>query len=180
MKTREQIYGKEAAEILRIVTTYHHIRHNQLLKLFPEKESKIENLLSYFVKQGRICYEAKTKVYSDGSTAAPNYEMFSAIWVLADFIEKVDYHSASDFPVLLVFLVDGEMYEVIYVATDKEALVTHALSQMENDAEKRLVIIDETSQIEKLSVPDVTAYCTVDNDTGQINYFTQRKEDRIG
>ena len=53
MKTREQVYGKEAADILRNITTYHYIRHDQFLRLYPGKEDKIANLLSFFVKQGR-------------------------------------------------------------------------------------------------------------------------------
>lgn len=37
MKTREQIYGKEATDILRNITTYHYIRHDQLLRFYPGK-----------------------------------------------------------------------------------------------------------------------------------------------
>ncbi len=177
MKTRDEIYSAEAAELLRIITTYHYIRHSQILKFFPGKENKIDNLLSYFVRQGRILYEPKTDIYSDGSITALNYELLSAIWVLTDFIEKVDYHSSSDFPVLLIFIADSEMYEVMYVAEGNEALITHTVSQMEDDADKRLVIVENTSQIENLSIPDVTAYCTVDIKTGQIKYFTKREED---
>lgn len=46
MKTREQIYGQEAAGILRDVSMYHALTETQLLKLYPHKESKIRNLLS--------------------------------------------------------------------------------------------------------------------------------------
>ena len=54
MKTREQIYGQEAAGILRDVSMYRALTERQLLKLYPHKESKIRNLLSYLQKQGRI------------------------------------------------------------------------------------------------------------------------------
>lgn len=47
MKTREQIYGQEAAGILRDVSMYRALTEMQLLKLYPHKESKIRNLLSY-------------------------------------------------------------------------------------------------------------------------------------
>ena len=53
MKTREQIYGQEAAGILRDVSMYRALTEMQLLKLYPHKESKIRNLLSYLQKQGR-------------------------------------------------------------------------------------------------------------------------------
>lgn len=59
MKTREQIYSREATEILRDITTYHYIRHDQLLRLYPQKNKDvIDNLLSYLVRQGRIFYDS--------------------------------------------------------------------------------------------------------------------------
>ena len=54
MKTREQIYGQEAAGLLRDVSMYRALTEMQLLKLYPHKENKIRNLLSYLQKQGRI------------------------------------------------------------------------------------------------------------------------------
>ena len=51
MKTRDQIYGKEAAELLRDITTYHYLLQEQFLRLYPGKEDKVQNLLSFFVKQ---------------------------------------------------------------------------------------------------------------------------------
>lgn len=41
MKTRAEIYSKEAADILRNITTYHYMRHDQLLRLYPGKEKKL-------------------------------------------------------------------------------------------------------------------------------------------
>lgn len=180
MKTRDQIYSKEAAELLRDITTYHYIQHNQLLKLYPGKENKIDNLLSYLVRQGRIFYEPERDMYHDGMEAFPDMHIISALWVLIEFIEKVDYHSLSDFPITLIFIADGELYEVIYVASENEALLEHALTQINHDAEKRIVIVESTDQIAKLSIPDVTAYCTTDMQTGTVSYFTYKKEDEIG
>ena len=177
MKTREQIYGKEAVELLRDITTYHYIRHDQLLRLYPGKEHKVEALLSNLTKQRRIQYEPATDMYYDGNEASPNYDMLAAIWVLTDFIEKVDYHSSADFPSTLIFIADGELYEVISVPPDKEALIEHALAQCNSDAEKRIVIVETAEQIGKLSIPDVTAYCTVDMQTGTVLYFKHDKED---
>lgn len=173
MKTREQIYGKEATDILRNITTYHYIRHDQLLRFYPGKEDKTENLLSFFVKQGRIFTDKNKALYHDGTEANADYEMLSALWVLADFIDRAQYHSSTDFPTKLIFLADGELYEVIYVAPGNEALIEHALAQQPNDAEKRIVIAENREQIAGLAIPDVTAYCTVDIDTGVVQYFKQ-------
>ena len=51
MKTREQIYGQEAASILRDITMYRALTEEQLLRLYPRKRDKVRNLLSYLTKQ---------------------------------------------------------------------------------------------------------------------------------
>lgn len=175
MKTRDQIYRKEAAELLRDLTTYHYMRRDQLLRLYPGKESKIENLLSYFNRQGRISYEKDKDMYHDGTETAPDISILAAIWVLIDFIEKVEYHSAVDFPAALIFVANGELYEVLYIPVNKEAVMEHAMTQQGSDAEKRIVIVEEPSQIGRLSIPNATAYCTVDMQTGAVQYFKQEE-----
>lgn len=114
MKTRAEIYSKEAADMLRNITTYHYMRHDQLLRLYPGKEEKIDNLLSFFLRQGRIFRDEHSDLYHDGTEARADNEMLAALWVLVDFIDRVDYHSSTDFPVKLIFIADGELYEVIY------------------------------------------------------------------
>ena len=48
--------------------------------------------------------------------------MMAAVWVLIDFIEEVEFHSVSDYPAKLLFFAGGEVYEVIYVPLNQEAL----------------------------------------------------------
>ena len=95
MKTRAEIYSKEAADILRNITTYHYMRHDQLLRLYPGKEEKIDNLLSFFLRQGRIFRDEHSGLYHDGTEAHADKEMLAALWVLTDFIDRVDYHGLS-------------------------------------------------------------------------------------
>mgnify|MGYP006900629734 CR=1 FL=1 len=112
-------------------------------------------------------------MYHDGTEASPDYEMLAAVWVLTDFIDRTDYHSSTDFPVELIFIADGELYEVLYAASGNDALLAHALTQQSNGAEKRIVIVEEPEQIARLTIPDVTAYCTVDMQNGAVQYFKQ-------
>lgn len=171
MKNREQIYRKEAAELLRDISTYHFIRHDQLLRLYPNKTEKIENLLSYLVRQGRIFYDADSDMYHDGTEARPDMHSIAALWVLIDFIEKTAYHSAVEFPASMIFIAGEEIYEVIYVPSDNTALIEHALAQNKPDG-KRIVITEDASIIPTLRIEEVTAYCTV-SETGQVQYYKQ-------
>lgn len=176
MRNREQIYGQEAAGLLRNITVYHCIRRDQLLRLYPGKESVIENLLRYLVKQQRIFYNTDRDCYGDVPDCREDRELTAALWVLLDFIEKVEYHSPDNMPAKLVFFADGEVYEVVYVGPGKEALLQHALAA-EDDSGQRLVIIEEEDQMQHLHIPHIAAYCMVD-DQGCVQYF--RKEEPCG
>ena len=177
MKTREQIYRKEATELLRDLTTYHYIHRDQVLRLYPGKESKIENLLAYFTRQSRIFFDKDTGLYHDGTEASPDRSLLASLWVLIDFIEKVEYHSAVDFPAMLVFVADGELYEVLHIPEDKEAMMEHTMAQQGSDAEKRIVIVDDPEQIGRLFIPNTVAYCTVDMEKGTVCYYRQEDAD---
>ncbi len=177
MKTRDQIYGKEASELLRNITAYHHIRQDQLLRMYPGKESKIENLLRHLVSQGRILYSAENRIYHDSSEVTPNYGTLASLWVLIDFYDRVEYHSPVDFPASLVFLLEGEIYEVLYIPSGNENLTEYALSSQGSDAGKRIVVVEDADQIPRLSIPQATAFCTVEMDTGLVQYFKQEVSD---
>ena len=79
MITREQIYGKEATEILRYVTTYHCITRNHLLRIYPDREKQIDNLLKYLLRQGRIFTSPNTAdIFFDNSECPLDREMLAA------------------------------------------------------------------------------------------------------
>ena len=54
MKTRAEIYGNEAADLLRTVTMYPGLSEQQLLCFLPGKEDTAKALLSHLERQGRI------------------------------------------------------------------------------------------------------------------------------
>ena len=87
-RKREDFYRQEAENLLRDVTTYHCAKREQLMRLYPGKEEKIERLLGYLAKQGRIFYRAETDTYYDHPKMQNDLEMLSALWVLADFGDR--------------------------------------------------------------------------------------------
>lgn len=103
MKTREQIYGQEAASILRDITMYRALTEEQLLRLCPGKRDKVRNLLSYLTKQGRIWHI--DGLYCAAPECAEDVDkgLLASVWVLADFIDRVEFHSVGDFPAKLFF-----------------------------------------------------------------------------
>ena len=171
MKTREQIYSGEAASLLRDITTYHCVGAKQIARLYRGKENKVENLLRHLVKQGRIFYDAENDVYCDNREMQVDTEMLTALWVLADFGDKLEYHSADTFPTKIVFFADGEVYEIICLSADKEAVILYSLStRKEGQNGKLILIVDDADAIENITLEDAV-FCTVNPNDGTVQYY---------
>lgn len=170
MKTRDQLYSKNASKILRDITNYHNMQRGQVLKMYPGQEEKVSNLLSFLVRQRRIFYSARDDIYYDNMDMQKEPETLSALWVLADFADRAEFHTSADFPVKIIFFYNGDTYDIIYVAKGKEALIEHALAQQEEEAGIRLVIIEQTDQIPQLHIPGVAAFCIV-TESGDVQYY---------
>ena len=171
MKTRKDIYGNEATEILRCITLYHSIRLEQLKKLFPATKSEvIEKLVFHLQNNRRILHNKDTNIIYDNDKCITQFEYIYCLWVVCDFIEKIDFHSSSDFPVHIVFFGGNELYEITYIPELKEAIYERAFNTFKQSG-KRIIVLENEDQISKLKLPNVTAYCTVDDETGIVKYF---------
>ena len=170
MKTREQIYGQEAASLLRDISMYRVLTEEQILRLYPGKRDKISNLLIYLVKQGRIWYD--NGLYCASAECADHVDrsLLAAVWVLTDFMGHVEYHSVGDYPAKVIFFADGEVYEIIHAAPGKEALLSHILSSPGEDPAKCLVLVDDPAQIAALQIPHAVGFCTV-SPQGHTQYY---------
>lgn len=170
MKTRGQIYSQEAASLLRDISTYKAMRGDQLLRLYPRREEKIKNLLSYLTKQGRIVQEGDTYFASPGCADHVDKSLLAALWVLADFADRVKYHSVGDFPAKIIFFADDEIYEIVYAEQGRETLMAHLLGSAGEEPSNYLVLVDRPEQIAELDLPNVCGYCTVSPD-GEVQYY---------
>ena len=160
MKTRET---RKAEELLRMLGEYKTLQMAQALRLFPGP------VISYLRKQQRICVRPDGLIAaSEDITHDPGTE--KAVWLLLDFIGRVDYHAAGAFPVTLHFFLGEELYEAVYIAPGQEALVCHALAGHDEPAGKRICIVESVEQIEKIHFPGISGFCTMD-DTGGIQYY---------
>lgn len=170
MKTREQIYGQEAASILRDITMYRVLTEEQLLRLYPGKRSKVQNLLSYLTKQGRIWHDGGLYYAAPECAEDVDKGLLAAVWVLADFIDRVEFHSVGDFPAKLIFFADDEIYEVVHAESGKETLINHILSAPAEEASSYLILVDSPDQIPELEIPNARGYCTVSPE-GEVQYY---------
>lgn len=176
MKTRNQIYKGEGARLLRIITTYHALRYEQVLQLFPKKEDSTKSLITSLVKQHRLYHDKESGLLCDNPEAAvsPDYGMIAAFWVLLDFKKAIIYHTAGEFPVKLHFFSNDETYEVIYVGTGQEALINHIFENLKEQDTNRLLVLESEDQAKELTVGEVLAYCVVKPD-GAVSYYKKKE-----
>lgn len=175
MKTRADLYGQEAAGLLRIVSMYPGLSETQIYGFFPEKQEVVRSLLVHLKKQGRILQGPTGRYYPQGTSVSDtDPELIKAVWVLLDFIDRVEFHSVSDFPVKIIFFAGGELYEIISMPAGQEALVSHILSRTkEEDCGRRILIVEDPGQISILNIPCVSGYCTVVPD-GRVAYYKKQ------
>lgn len=175
MKTRNEIYNREGERIIRMITTYHSLLYEQVLQLFPRNKESLKTFINSLIKQGRIYYDRQQNLLCDceDSASCVDYGLIAAFWVLLDFKHAILYHTSGDFPVKLHFFAQDEAYEIIYAATDQETLINHAFSLFPDNDAIRLVILEDKSQVQKLQIPKVSAYCLVSED-GTVSYYQKK------
>lgn len=170
MKPQGQIYSQEAAGLLRDISTYKAMKEGQILRFYPKREQKIKNLLYHLTKQGRIVQKDDVYYASPGCVNHVDKSLMAALWVLADFADRVEYHSVGDFPAKVIFIADDEIYEIIHAGQGREALMAHVLNSGGEKPSNYLVLVDVQEQIAELDLPSVCGYCTVSPD-GEVQYF---------
>lgn len=174
MISRRELYGKEATELLRVVTTYRCLLAGQLYRLFPAREGAAHKMLVHLQRQRRITLNSETGLCAAGKQE-PDAGMIAAFWVLLDFLDKAEYHTSGDFPVQICYFADGEAVEIIYAAAGQEALVSHALS-CGDDPPRRLVIVDAPDRTAGIHIPNIAGFCIVAPD-GAVTYYKQHNNE---
>ena len=148
------------------------LTQKQIFGLYPQKDEQIKNLLSYLCKQKRLFlvdgfYSLTPELPKDRDRG-----LEAAVTVLADFMEQVEYHAAGEYPVKIIFLAGGEVYEILYAEPGKEAILNLLLARPEQEPPMRLVILEDAAQIGLLAIPNVRAYCLLDGD-GSVQYLQE-------
>lgn len=174
MKTRDQIYKGEGEKLLRIITTYHALKYEQVMQIFARSQDSIKSLITSLVKQGRLYHDKESGLLCDcqESSVSPDYGTIAAFWVLLDFKKALMFHTSGEFPVKLHFFSQDEAYEIIYIEFGQEALINHIFESLPPDA-NRLVILTSIQQSNLIHIDGVIAYCIVDSN-GKVSYYQKQ------
>ena len=179
MSTRSE-FIKRCEEILSFIETYGALKHDYIGRLFPHSKKNV----GYLIKNQRL-YHSKDGIYlSTDNDPRPDKCLVAALGVLADIFEKVKNHARATAPAQISFIThSSDYYEIIYVSYGMEAIVaasleTQHVAKMRNsddvDTTKRMIIVEDAKQMERLRIPGTTRYVLVHPD-GSLTYHKARE-----
>lgn len=152
---------------------YKTLKVQQIYKLFSNKKEIIKSIISSLIKKQRLYYDRETNLISIN----PEYikkcdnNIIKAFWILLDFIDKAEYHSISEYPSIISFFANNEIFNIIYVAFGNEKLINYTFNTIsEKNFGKIIVIVDEPEQIEKININNIAGFCSVSLN-GKISYY---------
>lgn len=171
MNTRASLYANEAAKLLETISTYQTLYTEQLLRLFPSgKADIIRMLLRRFAKERRL-YLSKDEAVASADPKLPlSAERIRAFWVLLDFIEQAEFHTVGVFPALISFFAHEDLYDIIHIPHGQEAMIHAAIPRQEKSPSKRILLLDDLSQMPTLHIPHTAGFCLVDR-AGKTAYY---------
>ena len=159
--------------MLHNISLYPSLTEEQLCRFFPEKEATAKVLLSHMLKEGRIFYSKNGRYYANREAQnGADKDLSRCVWVLLDFIDQVEYHTVGEFPASILCFANGELYEIVPIPQGKETMICQLLHQPQKDTSKRIVVVEDTAQIELLDIPQAAGFCTVAED-GTVSYYKE-------
>ena len=142
----------------------------QILGLYPGNRKDMERVLKYLVEQCRAWEIEGGYFISSGGKHERDPVLLSAVWVLIDFIEQVEFHSTGEYPAKIIFFAEGQVYEIIHAGIGREALVATVMSTHSQIPSNYLILVDRPEQIAELNISNTCGYCTVSAD-GKVQYY---------
>lgn len=146
----------------------------QLLSLTKLSPSILNTLITQLQREKRLIRRMDWVALNEEALENRREEIEAVMWVFDDFLPRTDYFTAGEFPVKICFFADGVEYEIIYIPIDQEYIISKAISECKHPP-KRLIVIENTDQISRISIPNISAYCITDS-SGRTTYYKRKEE----
>ena len=145
-----------------------------LLSLTRLTPSLLNTLITQLQREKKLIRSMEWVALSEEALENRREGIVEVMWVFDDFFQRIDYFTAGDYPAIVCFFADGVDYEIIYVPVGQEYIISKSVTSCDNPP-KRLVTIENTDQIPKISIPNITAYC-ITEPRGKTNYYKRKEE----
>jgi len=169
-------FNKKAEEILSFMDSYGTVRYEHLEIFFPDNGKSVK----YLIKNKRLHKSTDGTYVGVDLPPRPDKPLIAALSVLGNVLGKVHAHTKATSPAQISFIThSGEYYEIIYVAHGMEAMAAAAFetqltarkhSGNYSDTTKRMVIVEDKNQMDRLQIPGTTRFALVLPD-GSLTYY---------
>lgn len=92
--------------------------------------------------------------------------------------KKIEQHflaSKEEYPIRIIFVGDGEIYDILYIAPEDIELTNQLFVRKKIDGCGHVVVVEEPESIPKIRIPDVIGYCMVKGD-GEVEYYQKESQ----
>ena len=169
-------FNHSAEVILDFVDTYGMLKNGYLKKFFPNDKK----VINYLITHKRLSKSSDGAYITINEETRPDKALLAALGMLSDIFEKVKTHARATPPAQISFITQsGDYYEIIYVAYGMEAMVTASYktqlfakkqSKSHVDTTKRMMIVENTDQMERLQIPGIVRFALV-QPNGSLTYY---------
>lgn len=169
MEMDEQVYG--------LIRKCNVVKRPQLDAFFPEKERAVGRALKRLGRAGCIHTNYLTGMVATNETALEQKDpgTLAALWVLAELkkkglVEEFFLAGRQEYPVRIVVIGKGEMYDILFVGRQEQELVQSVLRRVYLPDCKHLVITEDPDQARNLPLQRVFAICQVTQE-GKVIFY---------
>ena len=169
-------------QVLELIRKYKCVPKRLLTKLVQTCDKSVNNSflrrsLARLQKGGFVEYDIKQSAYYIPPYNQIDNNMIKALYVLTQFSNVSENYPSTNM-VLISFVRNGELYEIVHLDTKTYRISVAALSANidDNNKPKRIVIVDDDEEAngitdETLRQINCVALCAVDEKTGEIESY---------
>ena len=170
-------------EVKELIQRYNALYKSQLYEFFAKdgRERFVGKALKVLEKERNIYIHQELKIVAanEEAFAAREFGTLQCVWVLLGIMDqkKVEEHflaSKEEYPIRIIFVGDGEIYDVLYVPEADTGLVNNLFSRKRIEGCGHIVVVENPMQIPEIHIPDVVGFCTV-KEGGEVEYYRKNE-----
>lgn len=168
-------------EIKELIQKYNVLYKEQLYAYFAKdnREQFVGKAIKILEKE-RIIYinlnqERKLIAVNEEGYVAREYGTLQCVWALLGIMDqkKVEQHflaAKEEYPVRIIFVGDGELYDILYISEAEIALTNNLFARRRIEGCGHIVVVEDPAIIQEIQIPDIVGFCTVKED-GKVEYY---------
>ena len=171
----------EERYVVQWLSQYGALQKTQVIRMLNKPKRTAEKILQNLHKQLMIADLAGGYFIGLDNLCQPDYRMITAVWVLTEFIDKINplSHYPATYPAQLFFLKDNTGYEVLVIREGENDLLRFL--KPEEDL-KYIIVLPNVQLFSELKLPKGNfIFATVDfkgKSEPEVSFFAEVKNEK--